>query len=155
MSPFLQLLGLHYVLVCSCFEVTTVPIDKSSSMLIWGKPKNTLVYKPDSDHQWPIWGEQTFAQVSPGKAMQQCNTICSNTGQLKASQKTIAFKDSRLCTQSWELEPVTIPPWGCSLKITIICLMHLIYILPEEPGPEHKTTVTRKVKPLKSPHEGK
>lgn len=83
--------------------------------------------------------------------MQQCNTICSNTGQLKASQKTIAFKDSCLCTQSWELEPVTIPPWGCSLKITIICLMHLIYILPEEPGPEHKTTVTRKVKPLKPP----
>lgn len=70
-------------------------------------------------------------------------------------RQLIAFKGSRLCTQSWELEPVTILPWGCSLKITIICLMHLIYILPEEPGPEHKTTVTRKVKPLKSPHEGK
>lgn len=39
--------------------------------------------------------------------------------------------------------------------MTIICLMHLIYILPEELGPEHKTTVIRKVKPLKPPQEGK
>lgn len=44
---------------------------------------------------------------------------------------------------------------GRFLKMTIICLMHLIYILPEELGLEHKTTFTRKVKPLKPPQEGK
>lgn len=87
--------------------------------------------------------------------MQRCNTICHNTGQAKSLSEDNCLQGRRLCTQSWELEPFAILPWGCSLKITIICLMHLIYILPEEPGPEHKTTVTRKVKPLKPPHEGK
>lgn len=130
-------------------------------MLIWGKQKQktkknpTMVYKPDLDHQWP----EVSRPLLRFPQEKQCNSatpsVATQGSWKPLRRQLIAFKGSHLCTQSWELEPITILPWGYSLKITIICLMHLIYILPEEPGPEHKTTVTRKVKPLKSPHEGK